>query len=445
MTIKTAHPDYTEYAGDIEIMRDFIDIDSVKRKGQKYLPMTEGMKKRDKLGEAQYEAYKLRATVPDYTQAAVQSLVGMMHRKKANFALPAALEPMRTSATEEGESLHDVLRSINAEQLSSGRLCIVADLMAGRTTPVIRLFYAESVYNWAYKDGEYQFIVLKDSELEEADFEWETNDRYLLLSVKDGAFSVERYDEHGEFIEAVQPAVNSTRPLTKIPAVIINATDLAPQADKPPLKPLANVCHTIYIRDADYARTLHMQGEATLVTSGLISSVGEDGQTKQVEVGAGAHIQVEMGGSAKFEVPPADGIDAQEKSLTQLKAEARVMAGQLIDTSDQQQSGEAYKVRIAANSTKLIDIAEAGAAGLERLLKLCAEWMGANPDEVMVEPNTEFGSTNATPADVVGIANARNIGAPLSQRSVHDWLAKNNYTALSYEDEIEAMREESDV
>jgi hypothetical protein len=44
--------------------------------------------------------------------------------------------------------------------------------------------------------------------------------------------------------------------------------------------------------------------------------------------------------------------------------------------------------------------------------------------------------------DIASLWNAKKEGLPLSGRSIHEWLRKNDYTGLSYEEELAA--EQSD-
>ena len=100
------------------------------------------------------------------------------------------------------------------------------------------------------------------------------------------------------------------------------------------------------------------------------------------------------------------------------------------------------KTRIAARTASLIRIAYTGAAGLENLLKVCAKWMGADPEKVVVKPNLEFTKSMFNGQDFVQIITARNLKAPISLQSIHGWLVDQGLTTLSFEEEMAILEEE---
>jgi hypothetical protein len=85
------------------------------------------------------------------------------------------------------------------------------------------------------------------------------------------------------------------------------------------------------------------------------------------------------------------------------------------------------------------------AAGLETALRIAAVWVGANPDEVKVEPNLDFVIEQTDPADLIAFATAKKSKVPLSWKSIHNWLRQKDFTDLTFEEELEAIEEESDM
>jgi hypothetical protein len=99
-------------------------------------------------------------------------------------------------------------------------------------------------------------------------------------------------------------------------------------------------------------------------------------------------------------------------------------------------------LRIGAQTATLNQIALAGAAALEKLLKMAAEWVGADPDEVRVSPNLEFSNLELTGQDLVAFMTAKNMGAPISNASIHAMLVQRGITSLDYESELDAIEDE---
>ena len=122
---------------------------------------------------------------------------------------------------------------------------------------------------------------------------------------------------------------------------------------------------------------------------------------------------------------------------------ARSKAGQLLDTvSRERESGEALTIRVAARTASLKQIALAGAFGLQQALRHCAMWVGADPEEVTVAPNLDFVDDNFDPADLVQLINAKNLGAPISVETIHEWLRERDVTSFDLEEELDKIVEE---
>jgi hypothetical protein len=76
------------------------------------------------------------------------------------------------------------------------------------------------------------------------------------------------------------------------------------------------------------------------------------------------------------------------------------------------------------------------------MLRIIAEWMGADPAKVNVFPNTEFVEAGMTPAEFLDLQSAREKGLPLSDESVHDLLVENEFTDKKFVAEMAKVMEE---
>ncbi len=83
-----------------------------------------------------------------------------------------------------------------------------------------------------------------------------------------------------------------------------------------------------------------------------------------------------------------------------------------------------------------------GASALEFILKICAKWMGANPNEVKVTPNLEFANFGIAGKELVDYMTAHSMGAPLSKRSIHATLVDRGMTKMDFETEMKTIEEE---
>lgn len=463
MGLSTRHPLYEAFAEDWQVMRDCHRGErAVKAAGTQYLPATSGMvldgMEVGQRGRAAYNAYRLRARFPDFVQQAVQAMLGFMHHKPPTIQLPSRLEPMRERATVQGESLEMLLRRVNEEQLTTGRLGLLLDVPTrapAATLPYVAMYRAEDVINWDTGQREelveqrLNLVVLDESaDVRTNQFEWtrETQFRVLVLgdpekNVSEGAYRMGVYaGDQAMFDEArlIQPSI-AGRTLDRIPFVFINARDLVPDPEPPPLLGLAQIALGMYRGEADYRQSLFLQGQDTLVVIG--SRSGED-----VRAGAGAMIEVDHGGDAKFIGVNSDGLAEQRQALENDRSAAAEMGGKLLDNrGGNVESGDALRIRVSARTATLTQIVMSGAEGVQDLLRMAAVWVGADPNEVVITPNLDFVDEEFKGSTLVEYMNARSMGAPISLRSIHDMLREKNLTRLSFEEEMAQIEAEGGV
>lgn len=465
MSVTTKHPFYQRFIEDWELMRDSWDGErKIKEEGVKYLPPTPGQvfdgMHVEQVGFKNYQSYLKRARFHDFVTQAVKKIVGIMHHKPPTIELPALLEPLRKKATVKGEPLDVLLRRINTEQLIPGRLGLLADVEDGATAgvlPYIALYKTEDIINW--DDGKREelvlqnlnLVVLDESEPERTDeFEWEEQQKHRVLVLGDvdenepqdgSVYKVAILTEQNqEFNEAdlITPSI-AGKPLDKIPFVIINAEDIIPDPDNPPLLGLARLGLTVYRGEADYRQTLFLQGQDTLVVIGGLGDVDD----KERRVGAGAKIELQVGGSAEYIGVSSDGLEEQREALTNDKKDAAELGGTLLDTRGKEaESGNALRIRVSARTASVVQIALAGAAGLEMMLRTMAEWVGANPDEVSVIPNLDFSDDFLEGRTLVDLTAAKNMGAPISKKTIHRLMREKDLTEMGFEEEMDSIDEE---
>lgn len=454
----------------------FAGEDAIKQKGSIYLPMTSsqildgGATKASSKGAQDYKSYKMRAVFHDLYREAVQATIGIMYREPPKIELPAIMEPMLENATLLGENLETVLRNINTQQLTTGRLGLLGDIRINRkdgsTRPVLVIYKELACTNWndTSKDDEdidLSLVVLDESGyVMDEQFSWTNEERYRVLALveettiqnsEDGTESTNlTFSTSGVYATAtvgVNDPLDATtfnvpslmgEELETIPFTFINASDLSADTDLPPIYGLAKDCLTMYRGEADYRQNLFMQGQDTLVTIGL--DVDDD---ESIRTGAGAHIAVPINGDAKYIGVESSGLEEQRTALENDYKRAIQKAGQLMDsTSRAKESGEALKIRVAAQTATLPQIAKTGAAGLERVLKILAEWYGANPDEVVVTPNLKFSEADLNGQTLKNILEAKGLGLKLSDESIHTFMQDGGITKKTFEEEQEALSNE---
>lgn len=453
---------YNEHLSDWLLMRDaYTGQRQVKSKRGTYLPptanqITDGYPAINSLGTEAYNAYLMRARFPNFVREAVQMAIGMMHSQPAKFTLPENMSGIRGT---NGETLPQILRRINTEQLITGRIGLLLDLPVrapvGQDTPYISTYTVEKIRNWddgfmsEFVPQRLNLVVLDEKEYvrSEGNFNWIEEDRYRVLSLgdmspkTDGNYRVGVFKDDEFDASKLRQASFRGKPLSKIPFIFINPSDLVSEPDDPPLLDLGNLCMTIYLGEADYRQNLFMQGQDTFVTVG-----GSFDETDTVRTGAGTRIDLPLGGSAGYEGVSSNGLEEQRLALEADRSRAGSMGAQTLDTvSRERESGASLNIRMAARTADLTQISLTGAQGLEQLLKIAAEWMGEDPDKVMVEPNLEFNNTLLTGQTMVEMQTARNLGFPVSARTLHQVAVDRGLTNMTYEDELAEAKKEKDT
>lgn len=469
--ISERHPKLLDFDEDYAFMNDSLAGErAIKEKNVAYLPPTGGMVadgmfatsgtdalafNSKSVGYAAYSAYLLRAVYPSFVQDAVDTLIGVMHRESPVIELPPEMEPMRKVATRRGESLEMLLQKINENQLVKGRIGLLADVVPDRPTPHLVWYVAERVLNWdddretEFGLDKLKFLVLDETRQVrgkegEAAYAWEEERRFRQCNLKGGVYTTFT-DVEDEVSAEVTPQFRG-RPLSEIPFAFIGSTDLDPDPARIPLLPIANLALVVYRGEADYRQCLFAQGQDTLVTVGSTSQApGAEEPEKAADrrVGAGAEISLPLGGDAFYIGMEGKGLPEMAKSLAIDYAKAREAGSRLLEPrGSQAESGEALKIRVTASVANLKKIALVGAAGLEQMLKVCARWMGADPEKVKVIPNLDFAEAKAAAADALSLTKAVAEGLPVSKKSLHRWAAEQDFTKLTYDEEVAELEKD---
>ena len=460
MSLNIVHPLYQDFLPVWQDMRTFYKGEkAVKDLGTKYLPPTSGMildgiTSVSDIGYKNYQAYKDRANFPDYVKEGVEALMGLMHQHDAKVELPPRMEYLREKATIDGESLSMLHRKINEEQLVTGRVGLLIDLPAEpdpmNPQPFVSMYAAETITNWDDRssqigENKLDFVVLNESCFMRHDFSWTWTVRHRLLQMsKDGLYTQKLF-EGTDYDESLMTApVLRGVPMKVIPFIFVNTKDLIAFPDHPPLMGLGANCVSIYRSEADYRQNLHMQGQDTLaIVGGIRNPNAMPGQDDAVRVGAGSRLDIELGGDAKFIGVSSLGLSEQRNAIENDRKRAEFKAGQLIgNQSLKNESGNAMIARLAAQTANLNQIALSSGEALQRALRNIAIWLGEDPEQVKVTPNTEFTNAASNAQELVYLMTARSQGAPLSLQSIHSSLKEKGFTSFDYEDEMELVHKE---
>lgn len=435
--ITAKHPDYLAFAPSWTLMRDAMDgEDAIKAGGKaknpfKYLPMKSGiLAMTDEVKRlAAYDAYKMRAEFPEIVAPTVRGATGIMLGKATTIELPKVLEPLKAKATRDGLTLDSLHRRAALELMTTGRYGLLPGVDSDGN-PYLAGYVAESIINWDATDQVTDYVVLDESGFvrDRATNEWSTAESYLECYVEGGVYKARRWTKTESGWQKQGEVVAQDRRRQAIPGlpfVFLGANDLSPAPDDVPLYGLAKLAVRVYRLDADYTFALHMTSEPTPVAIGFDDPAQaiKDGLAPMT-IGASKLWVLPKGGDAKYLEFSGPGLDAQAKSIETALNRAVMFGAQILtDSSKTAESGEAKKLRLSNEQATIKTIALNAAAGLEKSLKNVAVWMGANPDEVKVEPDTDFFDHDLTAQEITAIVQGWQQGA-YSWRTAFDRLQK---------------------
>jgi hypothetical protein len=475
--VESTHPDYNTMLPDWNLVRDAIDGEqAVKAKTEVYLPKPSGFKAQPDDGAKMYETYLLRAKFPEILAPTLRGMVGIIHRVAADISLPEALEPMRDNATWDGLNLDALHQRITFELLGTGRYGLLVDMPENASnddTPYIVGYTAEQIINW--DSLTHDFFVLDESYYKRLQFAWQLTKRFrvCMLVPPDGETQDDTTNTNGsgngsgngsaapnnaaalhpdltDYVynqivyetttaattenQPIQPSMKGGETFNEVPFVVIGSTDVTPDIDEIPMIGVVRCAFTMYRLYADYFWQLFMSGQETLFVSSPAAN-----EKPVTTVGAGVVVNLPQGSEAKYVGPSGVGINVHKIAIEDERDEAMIAGARIFDTVKKTaESGEALKMRWAAQTASLTTIAINSAKGLEQALKYAAQFLGADPDEVIVKPNLQFIDTQLDAQKAVYLMQLW-MGGAISKTTLYENLQRGEIA--SYERTLDEEQE----
>jgi hypothetical protein len=445
MGVDSQHPAYEEYVRDWTMMRDTESGENaIKDQEITYLPKPSGFSTQRDQGREMYGAYKFRAQFPDILAPTLAGMVGVIHRTEAQIDGMEEKDPLFKlweKCTKDGLTLEAFHRRITTEVLLMGRFCILVDVPSetrgGKDLPYLTGYGAELLINWS--EFERDLFVLDETRAvrdEQEEFTWNDEERYRVLRLRDGVYSEQVYDKEGAAGEEITPQMRGGKRLEEIPLVVVGPRDLSLEHSPPPLAGVARAALAIYRLDADYRHQLFFSGQETFCMFGEIDPVPET-------VGAGVILAMPTGADARYIGPAGNGIAALRTAILDERQNAVAAGVKLFDTQRQAESGEALRLRAAAQTATLTTVAISSAQALERALRYAAMFVGQNPEEIVVRPNLQFVEQRMTPREAADLIGVWQSGA-ISKATLYENLQRGEIASQerTFEEEEDMINEE---
>jgi hypothetical protein len=420
MPADSKHPEYDANLAAWSRARDVLaGEDAVKAAGRKYLPRLDGQ------SDAEYEAYKTRASFFGATSRTVEEYLELIFRKAPALEVGGS-EKLQTFAGDcdgTGMELARYARLVVTEVLAVGRAGSLVT-WDGSGRPVVSLWKAENILDWAVvhvgervvlsrvvlRDGD-QIKVLRMVEPGEAhgtNGKNGTDGRACVVEVwqpardqKDGSDQRE-----WELVETV-PLVMDGKPLSFVPFVFHGPRHSQPEPDRLPLADLiaANLDH--YRLDADYKNGLHFAALPTAWVSGFDKAT-------VLRIGSSeAWMSQVPGATAGFLEFSGAGLGHLEQAMDKVERRMALLGARMLDASPAEQ-GAALNSKPSSISSGLGSVVAALNESLSRVLQIACWWiLGGDVDAQAARftMNTDLTAGGMSGEEITAVVAAWRAGA----------------------------------
>jgi hypothetical protein len=432
---------YDKLQNEYRLIRDCLEGEqAIKDAGRLYTPQPDGMTDKN------YTAYVQRGCYYDAPAMTLRALVGLACRKEAVLSLPSRLEPMRLRATDDKTPFNILVEDAVREVLAMGRFGMLLDFpRSGNsvlTTPHLVTFLAENIddYQTEYVDGQLELVrvVLASNE------RWQGAEIFLELVLEDTIYKVRRFVKQGQeqkrvdIGEEIIPTVGG-KALSFIPFLMVSHQGIRPMDIRPPFSGLCRVSLSHYRNSCDREHAIFLTSAPTPWIAGSISV-----DKVPTQIGSGALWSLPEGATCGMLEFTGAGVAAM-KDLMEEKTDAMAQLGarMLSVTMNRNEDISTATQRTRSELSLLHGAVVSVEAGLNKLLRIAAEWVGADPAEAKVTLSRDFIEVMLDGKQLEGILKLWQAGA-ISRQTLYENLQAGEIASSSrtFDEEIMLIEEE---
>jgi hypothetical protein len=382
--------------------------EAVHSAGAKYLPELSGQE------PTEYKKYLLRATFYNATGRTLDAMTGLIFRKPPVVEYPASLESVIKDVDMAGTPMMTFCELVVDELCKVSRVGVLVDYPSNPTTglsagqvqalglrPYATIYKAKSILDWRYtRINNMQMLAMvklqEEYEVQTDEYNWECKTQIRILELVEGVYRVRIYrqgDKNYELYSETFPLMNGA-PIREIPFVFFSACGTDSDVSKPILIDLVNVNLSHYRSMADYEHGLHFTGLPTAMIWGAMSEEGA-----QLKIGSStAMVMSDPAGHAEYLEFTGTGLGALRTAL-QDKQEMMAALGMNVLRADTKgvEAAETAAIHRASENSVLASLANAGSAGLTKVIQWLTVWAGVSPEQVFVRLNTDFNPVGMSP------------------------------------------------
>jgi hypothetical protein len=443
------HDGYYLFSSEWQFMRDSLRGNTqVKAQGELYLPApnnirptaaSPNIRNSNSRMMSSYKKFLNLTDYPDLTALSLKGMLGLAFSDDSFLQFSRSIESMRENATGAGDSFSALYRNILSEILLMGRVGALVT-MTQDAEPIIQLYSTENIIDWEYDNhGNIQSVILREFEKEfnEKDFTYSETPNYIGLYLNsDGQYTQHTYDEDFNLKEA--SVISWGSPLGHIPFYILSAEQLNSELKDSILSPIAHKCRHIYRNTAILNKSLATKGDPTLYIIGV-----NDEEVQNIDLGANNIIALRNSG-AKVGFAEIDGAGVRElrEQIEDDIAIAQAYAGKILDVGGNA-SGESLKQRRLMAEISLTGAVESISTQITHILQETAFTLrDFDYSENSFEGFSNFTNRVSSVDDLIK-ASALIPQGVVSKESIHNLAIQNGLTKKSYEDEQQAISDES--
>lgn len=412
--VDTRHADYDAASPKWRRLRDVIEgQDAVHKRGETYLPRLTDQT------DADYAAYKLRATWFGATSRTIDALHGLMFRKEPVIEAPDGMTPMLADVTMAGMTAVGFVAHVAREVLEVGRVGILVDFPrvvaapsslgaaeASGLRPFATLYRAETIRNWRVERIENRMmltlVVLIEQHEEWTDaFTVETGEQYRVLSLRGPtAQETENGDRGGlryvqeiwrggkgglELVESITPTIGGL-PMREIPFVIVGPEHVGAEVSDPPLIDMADLNLSHYRTTADLEHGAHFTGLPMLMITGVTLDEGE-----KVSLGSQTAVTTPNADAKGFYIEfTGQGLGSLERLIDRKEAQMAALGASMLAAQKKGvEAADTHEMRTAQETSALADIAGTVSQAMTQVLGWLRDWGGFAGD-VVVQVSTDY-------------------------------------------------------
>jgi hypothetical protein len=370
-----------------------------------------------------YDQYVERAVFFSATKRTLDGMIGIAFRRWPETELPTKVEQFQSDIDGSGGGLINQVRRSLEENLSLGRLGLLADYpnrekavsvaeeRSGNIHPTITQYRAEQIINWRRNDrGQLSLVVLHEIVEEPDDYAVNAVEQWRELAlgmlagedpvVVGSTYVVKLWRKDAKTEEPVihqefRPKDSAGKPWQEIPFQFVGAVDNDPDIDQSPLYSLAclNIAH--YRNSADYEESVYFNGQPTVALGGLTQSWVKEVLKDQVFLGSRSAIPLPEGGT--INLVQADPNTLAGEALKRKEEQMIAMGARLLTPGEAVKTAEQSRSETAAAHSVLSLACDNVSGAYQQALKWLCRFAGAAEDSVEFAIDTDFVGLIADP------------------------------------------------